>query len=190
MTGSSGQVTYRKLVVAPMNLRPRLLELIQREVDHHVAGRPAGIFFKANSLTDKKVIAELYRASEAGLPIDLLIRGICCLRPGLKGKSETIRVASIVGRFLEHSRIFRFLNGGQEEIYLSSADPMSRNLDNRLEVMFPVDSPALKSRIRREGIELPFADNIKLRWLTSEGSYVRADHNGAAIDSQSLLMNM
>src|SRR5262249_3577316 len=133
-------------------------------------------------------IAELYWASGAGLPIDLLIRGICCLRPGLKGHSETIRVASIVGRFLEHSRIYHFLNGGQDEIYLSSADPMSRNLDNRLEVMFPVEAPALKSRIRREGIELPFADNTKLRWLTPDGCYVRADRTATPVDSQSILM--
>jgi polyphosphate kinase len=189
MTGSSGQETYRKLVVAPMNLRLRLIEMIRREVEHHVAGRSAGIFFKANSLTDKKLIGELYRASSAGLPIDLLIRGICCLRPGLKNQSETIRVGSVVGRFLEHSRIFRFLNGGQEEIYLSSADPMSRNLDNRLEVMFPIDAPALKNRIRREGIELPFTDNVKLRWLTENGTYVRANQAEIAVDSQSLLMS-
>jgi polyphosphate kinase len=188
MTGSSGQEMYRKLVVAPMNLRSRLMEMIRREVEHHEAGRPAGIFFKANSLTDKKVIGELYRASSAGLPIDLLIRGVCCLRPGVKNQSETIRVGSVVGRFLEHSRIFRFLNGGQEEIYLSSADPMSRNLDNRLEVMFPIDAPALKNRIRREGIELPFTDNVKLRWLTENGTYVRANHSETAVDSQSLLM--
>jgi polyphosphate kinase len=171
-----------------MNLRSRLIEMIRREVEHHVAGHPAGICFKANSLTDKKVINELYRASSAGLPIDLLIRGVCCLRPGLKNQSETIRVGSVVGRFLEHSRIFRFLNGGQEEIYLSSADPMSRNLDNRLEVMFPIDAPALKNRIRREGIELPFTDNVKLRWLTENGTYVRANHADTAVDSQSLLM--
>jgi polyphosphate kinase len=188
MTGSSGQETYRKLVVAPMNLRLRLIELIRREVEHHIAGRPAGVFIKANSLTDKKLIDEFYRASSAGLPIELLIRGICCLRPGLKNQSETIRVGSVVGRFLEHSRIFRFLNGGHEEIYLSSADPMSRNLDNRLEVMFPIDASTLKSRVRREGIELPFSDNVKLRWLMPDGNYVRADHTGTPVDSQSLLM--
>jgi polyphosphate kinase len=189
MTGSSGQENYRKLVVAPMNLRPRLIQLIRREVEHHAAGRPAHIFIKANSLTDTALIGELYRASSAGLPIDLLIRGVCCLRPGLKGQSETIRVGSVVGRFLEHSRIYRFLNGGSEEIYLSSADPMSRNLDNRLEVMFPIEAPAIKERIVREGIELPFADNVKLRWLNTSGNYVRADHAERALDSQLSLMS-
>jgi len=188
MTGYSGQDTYRKLVVAPMNLRSRFIELIQREVEHHVAGRPAGISAKANALTDTKIIDELYKASCAGLPIDLLIRGICCLRPGVKGQSETIRVGSVVGRFLEHSRAYRFVNGGDDEIYLSSADLMSRNLDNRLEVMFPIEDPALKERIRREAIDLSFADTVKLRWLTAGGSYIRADRAGHDVDSQTSLM--
>ncbi len=189
MTGYSGQDTYRKLVVAPMNMRSRFIELLRREVAHHEAGRPAGIFVKANSLTDPRVIDELYEASRAGLPIDLLIRGICCLKPGLKDLSETIRVGSVVGRFLEHSRVFCFINGGDREVYLSSADLMPRNLDNRLEVMFPLDDPALKKRVFHEAIELPFADSTKLRWLKADGSYVRAEQNGAPMDSQASLMS-
>jgi polyphosphate kinase len=189
MTGYSGQDTYRKLVVAPMNLRARLIQLIRREVEHHLAGRPAGFFAKANALTDTTLIDELYEASRAGLPIDLLIRGVCCLRPGLKNQSETIRVGSVVGRFLEHSRVYRLINGGAEEIYLSSADLMSRNLDNRLEVMFPVEDAEIRKRIRREAIDLPFADTLKMRWLTADGSYIRAGRTGQAIDSQLTLMH-
>jgi polyphosphate kinase len=188
MTGYSDQYTYRKLIVAPMGLRNRFVQLIRREVEHHVAGRPAGISAKANALTDTKLIDQLYAASRVGLPIDLIIRGICCLRPGVKGLSETIRVGSIVGPFLEHSRVYRFLNGGDEEIYLSSADPMPRNLDHRLEVMFPIESPAIKDRIRREAIELPLADNVNLRWLTPSGSYVHGDRSGHVCDSQASLM--
>jgi polyphosphate kinase len=171
-------------------VRSRFIELIHREVEHHLAGRPAGIFAKANSLTDTVLIDEFYQASRAGLPIDLLIRGICCLKPGLKGQSETIRVGSIVGRFLEHSRVYRFLNGGAEEIYLSSADLMSRNLDNRLEVMCPIEDASIKERVRREAIDLAFADTVKLRWLGPDGRYVRAEPSDGPIDSQSSLMRV
>ena len=189
MTGYSGQERYRKLVVAPLNLRSRMTELIRREVEHHRAGRPAKIFAKTNALTDNKLIDEFYEASRAGLPIDLLVRGVCCLRPGLKDQSETIRVGSVVGRFLEHSRIYRFLNGGNEEVYLSSADLMSRNLDRRLEVMFPIEDPVVKERIIREAIELPLADTVKLRWLCPDGSYVRAHgFGGVTADYQASLI--
>jgi polyphosphate kinase len=189
MTGYSGQEEYRRLVVAPLNLRSKFVELIHREVAHLRAGRPAGIFAKTNALTDTAIIDEFYAASRAGLPIDLLVRGVCCLRPGLRDQSETIHVGSIVGRFLEHSRIYRFINGGDVEVYLSSADLMSRNLDRRLEVMFPIDDPAVKERIVREGIERPFADNVKLRWLRSDGTYVRADGTGReTLDSQASLI--
>jgi polyphosphate kinase len=187
MTGYSGQDTYRKLLVAPLNLRSRLIQLVRRETEHHLAGRPAGIFAKMNALTDTEFIDEFYQASRRGLPIDLLIRGTCCLKPGLKDLSETIRVGSIVGRFLEHSRVFRFVNGGEEEIYLSSADLMSRNLDRRLEVTFPIEDPAIKDRVRREALELPFADNVKLRWLSPDGTYHRADRNSIPFDSQATL---
>ncbi len=188
MTGNSGQDTYRKLLVAPLNLRFHVIRLIRLETLHHLAGRPAGIFAKVNSLTDPQLIDEFYKASAHGLPIDLLVRGTCCLKPGLKGLSDTIRVGSIVGRFLEHSRVFRFINGGQEKIYLSSADLMSRNLDRRLEVAFPIEDAAIKERIRREALELPFSDNVKLRWLDHDGTYRRADRNGDAFDSQNCLL--
>jgi len=189
MTGYSGQDTYRKLLVAPLNLRFHVIRMIRRETLHHLAGRPAGISAKMNALTDTEVIDEFYAASRRGLPIDLLVRGTCCLKPGLKGLSETIRVGSIVGRFLEHSRVFRFVNGGEEEIYLSSADLMSRNLDRRLEVIFPIEDPAIKDRIRREAFELPFADNVKLRWLCHDGTYRRAHSNSAPFDSQASLVD-
>jgi polyphosphate kinase len=115
-----------------------------------------------NAITDTVLIEELYAASRTGVPIDLLVRGVCCLRPGVKGQSETIRVGSIVGRFLEHSRVYRFLNGGHEEIYLSSADLMSRNLDRRIEIMFPIEDAEIKSRIRRDALELPYSDTVKM----------------------------
>jgi polyphosphate kinase len=190
MTGYSGQEAYRKLIVAPMNLRRRFVELVHRETQHHQAGRPAGIFAKANALTDTDLIDEFYAASRAGLPIHLVVRGTCCLRPGLKDLSETIRVVSVVGRFLEHSRVFRFINGGDEEVYLSSADLMSRNLDNRLEVMFPIEDPALKERLKHEALELPLTDTVKARWLKADGSYVRADKTDNPIESQAALMRL
>jgi polyphosphate kinase len=187
MTGNSGQDTYRKLLVAPLNLRFNVIRLIRLETLHHLAGRPAGVFAKMNALTDTGLIDEFYRASRRGLRIDLLVRGTCCLKPGVKGLSENIRVGSIVGRFLEHSRVFRFENGGQEQIYLSSADLMSRNLDRRLEVTFPIEDPDIRNRIRREALELPFADNVKMRWLCQDGTYRRADRSGDLFDSQASL---
>jgi len=189
LTGHSGQTQYRKLIVAPVQLREKLSALIRRECEHKASGRPAGITIKCNSLTDTAMIDELYAASAAGVPITLLVRGVCCLRPNLTGKSERIRVASIVGRFLEHSRIYVFTNGGQEEVYLSSADVMHRNLDRRVEIMFPVDDDQLKRRIHREVIENALSDNAKVRWLRSDGSYYRPDPGKAqSYDSQSELM--
>lgn len=178
LTGYSRQENYRKLMVAPINLRQQLIGLIRREVEHQQAGRPAGIIAKCNSLTDTEIIQELYAASRAGVPIQMVVRGVCCLRPGLKGHSETIRVGSIVGRFLEHSRAYRFINGGEDEIYLGSADFMSRNLDRRVEVLFPLQDERLKERIRREVLDMAFADNIKMRWLQSDGTYTREIANG------------
>jgi polyphosphate kinase len=189
LTGYSGQHCYRKLVVAPVNLRDRFVELIRREVEHHRSGRLAGIIAKMNAITDTVLIEEFYAASRSGVPIDLLVRGVCCLRPGVKGQSETIRVGSIVGRFLEHSRVYRFLNGGHEEIYLSSADLMSRNLDRRVEIMFPIEEPEIKARIRRDALELPFSDTVKMRWLRCDGSYARCVYeNQVPFDSQQSLI--
>ncbi len=173
LTGYSRQEKYRKLIVAPVNMRERLTAMIRREVSNHQAGLPSGITAKFNSLTDTEIIEELCAASRAGVPIDLLVRGICCLRPGLPGHSETIRVGSIVGRFLEHSRIYCFTNGGQPEIYLGSADLMNRNLDRRVEVLFPIEDERIKERVYREALELGLADNAKMRWLQADGTYIR-----------------
>ncbi len=138
LTGYSNCDVFKKLAVAPVNLREKITGLIEREAEHARQGREARLVFKMNSLTDAKIIEKLYEASKAGVQIDLIIRGICCLRPGLKGVSDTIRVISIVGRYLEHSRVFSFQNGGATELYLSSADLMGRNLDRRVELMFPI----------------------------------------------------
>jgi len=173
LTGYSRQVRYRKLLVAPVNLRQSFTEMIRREVAHRQAGRPSGIVAKFNSFTDAGLIEEMHAASREGVPIDLIVRGVCCLRPGWPGKSETIRVGSIVGRFLEHSRIYRFINGGDETIYLGSADLMNRNLDRRVEVLFPIEDQKLKERIIHDILEPAMADNVKMRWLQMDGSYTR-----------------
>ncbi len=173
LTGFSRQERYQKLLVAPVNLRKSMTELIRREVIHQQSGRPAGIFAKFNSFTDAGMIDEMYAASREGVPIDLIIRGICCLRPGIPGKSETIRVGSVVGRFLEHSRVYRFVNGGNDEVYIGSADLMNRNLDRRVEVLFPVEDEKLKDRIVREVMELSLKDTVKMRWLQPDGTYLR-----------------
>ncbi|HEY6072953.1 MAG TPA: polyphosphate kinase 1, partial [Anaerolineales bacterium] len=145
LTGYSSQAAYRKLLVAPVNLRDRLEALIHREIELARSGTPARIIFKVNALVDPHIIKLLYQASQAGVQVDLLVRGICCLKPGIKGVSDNIRVRSILGRFLEHSRVFYFCNGGKEEIYLGSADLMPRNLDNRVEVLFPVEDPGMRT---------------------------------------------
>ena len=174
LTGFSGQTDYRKLIVAPVRMRERLTQLIRRESAHCAAGRPAGIVAKFNSLTDTALIEELYAASTVGVPIQLLVRGMCALRPGVPGLSENIHVASIVGRFLEHSRIYSFANGGTEEVYCGSADIMHRNLNRRVEILFPIDDPQLRQRIRSEILDNALADNLKLRWLMPDGTYKRA----------------
>jgi polyphosphate kinase len=173
LTGYSRQNRYRKLLVAPVSLRKSLIELIRREVIHQQAGRPSGITAKFNGFTDTGMIEELYAASREGVPIDLIVRGICCLRPGVPGMSETISVSSIVGRFLEHSRVYRFNNGGMEQFYLGSADLMNRNLDRRVEVLFPIEDEKLKERLTREVLEPALSDNVKIRQLQPDGSYVR-----------------
>jgi polyphosphate kinase len=137
-------------------------------------GREARIIAKMNALLDKNIIAALYRASQAGAEIDLLVRGMCALRPGVRGISDRIRVRSVVGRFLEHSRISYFANGGDEEVYLASADWMPRNLYERVEVMFPVKDPMLRNRVRHEILDAYLADTVKARVLRKDGSYVRA----------------
>jgi polyphosphate kinase len=175
LTAYAEHPTYAPLLVSPLNLAEKTLALIAREADHARAGRPARIIAKINSLLDKSVIQELYRASQAGVEIDLVVRGICALRPGLRGVSDNIRVRSIVGRFLEHSRIFYFANGGNEEIYLGSADWMARNLYQRVEVLFPILDAALRQRVRYEILEAFLQDSSKARVLRADGTYVRAD---------------
>jgi polyphosphate kinase len=151
-------------------MRDRFLEMIRREVGHRRAGRPARILAKMNALVDPDIIAALYEASRAGVAIDLIVRGICCLRPGLAGISDTIRVISIVGRFLEHSRAFYFLNGGEEEVYIGSADWMPRNLERRIEAVAPIDDPAHRQAIR-DLLLFMWQDNRQAWELHSDGSY-------------------
>ena len=173
LTGYSTQNNYRKLLVSPHSLRQRLKELIEREMEHQAAGKPGHLILKTNALVDKPLIKLLYKASQAGVKIDLIVRGICSLRPGLEGLSENIRVISVLGRFLEHSRIFYFHNAGDEEIYMGSADLMPRNLNNRVEVVFPVSDPD-KIRYIRDGIlEIYLSDNVKARIMQPDGTYTR-----------------
>jgi polyphosphate kinase len=172
LTGYSNCDVFRKLAVAPVNLREKITGLIEREADHARQGRPARLVFKMNSLTDAKIIEKLYEASRAGVQIELIIRGICCLRPGLKGVSDNIRVISIVGRYLEHSRVFSFENGGETELYLSSADLMGRNLDRRVELMFPIEDPGKAEQVRREVLDGALRDTVGARTLLPDGHYV------------------
>jgi polyphosphate kinase len=175
LTGYSNRDTYQKLAVAPVNLRERLIALIDREISHANAGGAAQLIFKMNSLTDTAMIEKLYEASRAGVSIDLIVRGICCLRPGKKGISENIRVISIVGRFLEHSRVFYFANGGEPEVYCGSADLMGRNLDHRVELVFPVEDRRLTAIIMKEVLVTALADRTRARVLGEDGGYTRAE---------------
>ncbi len=165
---------YTPLLVAPLTMAESFLRLIRREQEHAQAGRPAHIVAKMNALLEPSIIRALYQASQAGVEIDLIIRGLCILRPGVKGLSERIRVRSIVGRFLEHSRIFHFDNGGDSEIYLGSADWMPRNLFERCEVVFPVRDPAAMARIHNEILPAYMADTVKARIQQPDGNYLRA----------------
>jgi len=172
LTGYSDPPRMKKLAMAPTMLRERFLDLINRERRRAEAGQAAEIRAKMNSLVDEEIIRALYDASKAGVRIRLNVRGICCLRPGLKGVSETIDVVSIVDRFLEHPRIFYFRNGGDEEVYLSSADWMPRNLDRRIELLFPVDAPECRQRVL-DVLDAMFLGNVKARWLLADGTYKR-----------------
>ena len=191
MTGYSIQQDYRKLLVAPLNLRERLTALIEREIEHAKKGDKAHLIIKVNSIVDLEMIELLYKASQAGVQVDLLVRGICCLRPGLKNVSENIRVISIVGRFLEHSQIFYFYNGGKEEIYLGSADLMTRNLNHRVEVVFPVESAEHVRYLHDQVLDLYLKDNVRARLMQSDGTYKRVHlkDGDKPIDIQEWLMN-
>jgi len=174
LTAYAEHPKYEPLLVAPIDLAEGCLALITRETEHARHGRPAHIIAKMNALLDKNIITALYRASQAGVDVDLIVRGMCALRPGIRGISDRIRVRSIVGRFLEHSRIFHFANGGQEETYLSSADWMPRNLYERVEVMFPLKDALHRERVRQEILNAYLADNVKSRVLVKDGTYVRS----------------
>jgi polyphosphate kinase len=184
---------YRPLLVAPLTMAESFLGLIRRETEHAKAGRPAHIVAKMNALLEPSVIEALYDASNAGVEIDLIIRGLCILRPGVKGMSHRIRVRSVVGRFLEHSRIFHFANGGDDEIYLGSADWMPRNLFERCEVAFPVRDPAAKARIHNEILPAYLADTVKARLQQRDGTYLRASEvlkDAPAFSAQDFLMQL
>jgi polyphosphate kinase len=172
LTGYSKKQDYQKFLVAPYNLRKRFAALIEREIKWANKGVPAKLIFKMNSLIDPAFIRQLYRASQAGVKIELVARGICGLRPGIPHLSDNIRVISIVGRFLEHSRIYYFHNGGNPDIYLGSADLMPRNLDRRIETLFSIEDLNLKQELI-EILEISLADNLHARLLSSDGSYVR-----------------
>jgi polyphosphate kinase len=191
----AGPKAYRPLLVAPVTLHSDVLALIEREAAHASSGRPARIIAKVNGLLDPLTIEALYLASQAGIKIDLIVRGMCALRPGVPGLSENIRVRSIIGRFLEHSRIFWFANGGSEdgaqaEIYCGSADWMTRNLYERCEVVFPVVDPALKTRLRDEILNSYLLDNVKARLMRPDGTYQRAAKTGALLNAQEHFMEI
>ncbi|MGD8307296.1 MAG: polyphosphate kinase 1 [Ignavibacteria bacterium] len=190
LTGYSNQKGYRKLLVAPINMRNKMIEMISREIDNVKSGGKGRIIWKLNSLVDPAIIAELYEASNCGVKIELIIRGICCLVPNVPGLSENIRVTSIVGRYLEHSRVFYFYNNGKEDIYLSSADIMQRNLDRRVEISFPIHDPNLKNELMRTLLKVSIKDNTKSRMLLPDMSYkpVIPQNGEKKVNSQEWLM--
>lgn len=184
VTGYSAKNDFRKLLVAPISIRVRMEELIRREIAHARAGKEAHLIFKMNALEDPGMIRLLYEASQAGVKADLLVRGICCLRPGIPGVSDNIRVTSIVGRFLEHSRIYYFLNATREEVYLGSADMMGRNLNHRVEILFPVESRRLITRVRDEILATCLSDNRNARHMQADGSFVWDKSGEPPVDCQ------
>ncbi len=190
LTGYSAKRSYGKLLVSPVNLRDRLESLIRREINHQLQGQRGHLILKMNALVDHQIIRLLYQASQAGVKIDLLVRGICCLRPGIPNISDKIQVTSVVGRFLEHSRIYYFHNGGDEEIYLGSADMMPRNLDRRVEVLFPLEDPTLIQYVKDQILAVYLADSVKAREMRSDGSYVRKHpaRGGLMVNTQNVLI--
>ncbi len=191
LTGYARISRYRRLLVAPVSLRSGLLSRIEREIEVHRAHGNGHIAFKMNALVDRDCINALYRASEAGVRVDLQVRGICCLRPGIPGLSERITVSSIVGRFLEHSRIYYFRNGGDEEILSGSADLMPRNLDRRVEILFPFNDPAIRGVVAHQILDIHLQDTAKARRLRADGSYERViPENGAEpFDTQAWMID-
>ena len=173
LTGMGKMAKLKKLLHAPFTLHAQLITFIDEEIENAKAGKPAQIIIKVNALTEVQLINKLYEASQAGVKIDLIIRSICCLRPGLPGLSENIRVRSIVGRFLEHTRVYCFGSAANTRIYCSSADWMDRNLFNRVEVCFPIEEPALKKRIYQQGLINYLKDNQQAWELQGDGTWVR-----------------
>jgi polyphosphate kinase len=173
LTGYSGKRDYQKLLVSPVTMRDRFESLVRREIQHQQRGERGHLIFKMNALVDPQAVRWLYLASQAGVKVELLVRGICCLRPGIPGISDNIQVTSIVGRFLEHSRIYYFRNGGNEEIYLGSADLMTRNIDRRVETLFPLESGELIRYVRDEILAIYLNDTEKARVMRSDGTYAR-----------------
>jgi polyphosphate kinase len=189
LTGYAERENYAHLLVAPQHMRIAFCERIRREAAHAAAGKRAAIIIKLNSLVDTAMIEELYLASQAGVPIQLIVRGICCLRPGVPGLSENIAAISIIDRYLEHARIYYFENDGQPEIFLASADWMPRNLDRRVEVGFPILAPELRQHVRQI-LDLQLSDNVKARVLQPDGTSVRRQNPGTAIRSQYMLYEL
>jgi polyphosphate kinase len=187
LTGLASYPGFKKLMVAPFDLGRRVRELIEHERDHARAGREGRIIVKINSLVDETIIKALYDASCAGVKIDLIIRGICCLRPGIPGVSENIRVISIVGRFLEHSRIYYFANDGDPKVYLASADWMPRNFYRRVEIAFPIESPKLRDEIVNVILPAFLNDRVKARELLPDGTYMRLKPRPGGAHSQAQL---
>jgi polyphosphate kinase len=188
LTGYSSQKEFRRLLVAPVQLRTRLSELIAREAEHARAGREARMIIKVNSVTDDQMIRVLYKASQAGVSTDLLVRGICSLRPGIPGISDNIRVRSIVGRFLEHSRIYYFLNGGHEEMYIGSADLMERNLDRRVETLTPINDAEILEHLRDVVLGAYLRDTDRAMVLNPSGRYERPEIGEARFSAQPFLL--
>ena len=187
LTGYSKHTEYRKLLVSPINTRKRIIGMIEREVDWHRKENTGRIVMKMNALVDAKTIRALYWASCKGVKIDLIIRGICCLKPGIAGISENIRVISVIGRFLEHSRAYYFHNGGKEELYLGSADIMPRNLDDRVETLFPVFDKVFIQMVKSD-LDLILSDNVKAWQMNSEGLYSRINNDAPKVNSQTLFL--
>ncbi|MBC7804821.1 MAG: polyphosphate kinase 1 [Akkermansiaceae bacterium] len=190
LTGYSRQKVFRKILVAPVNLRERFAAMIERETRNAIEGRPARILFQMNSLADPHMVELLYRASQAGVKVDLIVRGVCCLRPGVPGVSENVTVTSVVGQFLEHSRCYYFENAGDPILYLGSADLMTRNLDRRVEVMFPVEKPELRDYVVKYVLETILADNTQSRRLQSDGTWerVKPEPRKKRVDAQAIFI--
>jgi polyphosphate kinase len=191
LTGYSTLENFNKIIAAPVNMREKFLSKILREIENVKNGKEGKIIFKLNALVDPLIISALYDASNNGVKIDLIVRGICCLVPGVKGLSENIKVISIVGRFLEHSRIYYFYNCGEDELYISSADMMQRNLDRRVEIAIPIENEIIKAELKRTIIKHALADNVKAKKLLSDMKYLKIDKKekeGKNIDCQEWLM--